>query len=431
MLSLLEVLAFIAAIAAALPCAVFFIECLLGSLVAQRSHRASDRPAPRTALLMPAHNESPGITATLAPLVAQLTPPDRLLVVADNCDDDTAALAAQSGATVIERHDATRRGKGYALAFGLEHLAKDPPEVVIIVDADCQVEPGGLFTLATMARDLDRPVQADYVLTPPERPKGLAVVSALAFLVKNRVRPRGLAALGLPCLLTGTGMAFPWQVIRKAPPTDDNLVEDMVMGLALAELGHAPMLCADARVSSALPDRTQAAQSQRKRWEHGHLATLLEHGPRLLFRGVTRGRAELLALGLDLMVPPLSLLVALLLAGLAFTGACVLLGTGAAPFWLFVANLAAIGCGVVMGWFAHGRSLVRARDLGAIPLYVLWKIPLYFSFFARGKQRDWERTERQARGPDRVGHELHREIDTPPSTSSAVPVVNDDASDTK
>ena len=42
-------------------------------------------------------------------------------------------------------------------------------------------------------------------------------ISALAFLVKNQVRPRGLARLGLPCLLTGTGMAFPWAVIRGAP----------------------------------------------------------------------------------------------------------------------------------------------------------------------------------------------------------------------
>ena len=56
-------------------------------------------------------------------------------------------------------------------------------------------------------------------MLPPTEPEGLAVISALAILVKNRVRPLGLHALGLPCLLTGTGMAFPWQVIRKAPAT--------------------------------------------------------------------------------------------------------------------------------------------------------------------------------------------------------------------
>ncbi len=395
MLTFLEVLAYLAALAVALPCAVFFIECILGALVTPRAHAASALPPPRTALLMPAHDESAGIAATLAPLIPQLTAAEHLLVVADNCTDDTAALAARSGAAVIERRDPERRGKGFALAFGLDHLAKDPPEVVIIIDADCQVAPGSIQRLSQMARDLDRPIQADYVLEPPERPQGLAVVSALAFLVKNRVRPRGLAALGLPCLLTGTGMAFPWRVIRKAPPTDDNLVEDMVMGLALAELGHPPMLCAEARVSSMLPDRAQAAATQRKRWEHGHLATLLEYAPRLFARGLSKGRLDLVALALDLMVPPLSLLVALLLAGLTFTGVSAFVGTSAIPFAILAASFAALGCGVLAGWFAHGRALVRARDLGAIPLYILWKIPLYFAFFAKGRHRSWERTERR------------------------------------
>jgi cellulose synthase/poly-beta-1,6-N-acetylglucosamine synthase-like glycosyltransferase len=258
------------------------------------------------------------------------------------------------------------------------------------------VSPGSLARLANMARELDRPIQADYVLEPPSRPQGLAVVSALAFLVKNRVRPRGLLALGMPCLLTGTGMGFPWQVIRKAPPTDDNLVEDMVMGLALAQLGYAPMLCADARVSSVLPDRTQAARSQRKRWEHGHLATLREFAPKLFGQGLKQGRADLIALALDLLVPPLSLLVALLIAALGFTAVCAWLGASVVPLALCAANLFALGTGVLLAWFAHGRSLVRARDLGAIPLYVLWKIPLYFSFFTKGRHASWDRTERSA-----------------------------------
>jgi cellulose synthase/poly-beta-1,6-N-acetylglucosamine synthase-like glycosyltransferase len=390
----LEVLAWIVALAAAVPCFVFFVECVLGSLVPQRARAPGQSPGPRIAVLVPAHNESSGITPTLVGLTSQLAPGDRLIVVADNCSDDTAAVAAQSGATVIERHDAERRGKGYALAFGLEHLAQDPPDVVIIVDADCQVSPGSLARLAHMARDLDRPIQADYVLEPPSRPQGLAVVSALAFLVKNRVRPRGLLALGMPCLLTGTGMAFPWEVIRKAPPTDDNLVEDMVMGLALAQLGYAPMLCAEARVSSVLPDRTQAARSQRKRWEHGHLATLREYAPKLIGQGLKQGRADLIALALDLMVPPLSLLVALLIAALGFTAVCAWLGASIVPLAICAANLFALGTGVLLAWFAHGRSLVRARDLGAIPLYVLWKIPLYFSFFTKGRHASWDRTER-------------------------------------
>ena len=35
-------------------------------------------------------------------------------------------------------------------------------------------------------------------------------------VVRNRVRPRGLRRLGQPCHLTGTGMAFPWEVLPPA-----------------------------------------------------------------------------------------------------------------------------------------------------------------------------------------------------------------------
>jgi hypothetical protein len=189
-------------------------------------------------------------------------------------------------------------------------------------------------------------------------------------------------------------MAFPWPVLRKAPPTNDHLVEDMVMGLELAQLGHAPRLCAEVCVTSALPEGEKAASGQRKRWEHGHLATLLTHAPKLCARGLQTGRIELVSLALELLVPPLSLLVIMLLAGTLACGLAFALGASWLPLAITGLSLSAIGIGVLAGWFAHGRDLVRARDLLAIPLYILWKLPLYFSFFARRKQRAWERTER-------------------------------------
>jgi cellulose synthase/poly-beta-1,6-N-acetylglucosamine synthase-like glycosyltransferase len=395
MLVLLDTLFWVLAIALAAPCVVFFVECLLGSLTRAPASTETDAlPRPRIAVLVPAHDESGGITSTLSGLREQLAPGDVLLVVADNCSDDTAAVARAAGAQVIERHDPARRGKGYALAFGLDHLAQDPPQVVIIVDADCAVSDGALARIAKLALHTDRPVQADYLLRPPQDAKGLSVVSALAFIVKNRVRPRGLHALGLPCLLTGTGMAFPWPVIRMAPPTEGNLVEDMVMGFDLAYLGHAPLLCPDAHVTSELPQRTQAASSQRRRWEHGHLATLLAHAPRLLREGVRQRRLGLLALAGDIAVPPLSLLVILVMFGALLASGYALLSGSFLPACLLWTCLGMVGVAVILAWFVHGRSTLRAGQVLSIPLYVLWKVPLYFSFLTRGRQGTWERTDR-------------------------------------
>jgi cellulose synthase/poly-beta-1,6-N-acetylglucosamine synthase-like glycosyltransferase len=391
-----ELALIVIALGAALPCAVFFLECLLGSVFPSRREQIDAGPRPRTAVLVPAHDESAGLAPTLADVTAELGPGDRLLVVADNCSDDTAAVAAASGAQVVERHDAERRGKGYALAFGLEHLSKDPPDAVIIVDADCRISPGSIDRLSRLAVLHGRPVQADYLLQLSQHSKGRPLINALAFLIKNRVRPRGLAVLGLPCLLTGTGMAFTWEVIGKAPPTKDHLVEDMVMGLELARLGYPPMLCSHAHVSSVLPERTQAAMTQRKRWEHGHLATLLAYGPKLLTQGVAQARIDLVALALDLMVPPLSLLVLMVLGGALVSALALLAGGSAIPLAIFILNILAVAFGVLIGWFAYGRTLIGVWQLLAIPLYVLWKIPLYFAFFARRRQVGWERTERSA-----------------------------------
>jgi cellulose synthase/poly-beta-1,6-N-acetylglucosamine synthase-like glycosyltransferase len=397
----------VVAVLLAVPCAIFAIECFLAVLPggkrplptgANPDPEAATGPGVRFALLVPAHDEAAVIGETLRSLTAELGPRDRMLVVADNCTDDTASLAHQAGAEVAERADPERRGKGYALAFGLERLAADPPDVVIVFDADCWVASGSLRLLAEQARAAHRPVQADYLLSPPGSPSPLALVSAFAFLVRNRVRPLGLARLGMPCHLTGTGMAFPWDVIRLAPPLGSSLVEDLLMGIELAIMGYAPIYSGDVRVVSVLPDGKKAARGQRKRWEHGQLATLRTKAPGLIIRGIATLRPRLLALGLDLLVPPLALLVGMLVVAFLLTGA--------ASFWLHASwfapevvgiSLVVVGAAVVLAWLRFALRVIRPVQMLMIPFYLLWKVPLYLSLLIRGRQRTWERTERSAK----------------------------------
>jgi cellulose synthase/poly-beta-1,6-N-acetylglucosamine synthase-like glycosyltransferase len=317
-----------------------------------------------------------------------------ILVVADNCQDDTPARAEQSGVKVVRRVDRDRRGKGYALEFGLNELAHDPPDVVIVVDADCHVEPGSLKILAQRAYDTDRPIQAEYLILPP-RLEPRTAINALAFMIKNRVRPLGLARLGLPCQLTGSGMAFPWKVIRSAPPMHDHLVEDMMMGLELARQGKAPLFCPEARIKSELPEREQAQEGQRRRWEHGHIATLLEQGPKLVLEGLREGKIDLIALGLDLMVPPLTLSV-LALAAVVGVNTVLALGLGASaiPLLMSAGALVAVGLAVLTAWIGQGRDLVPLTYALEVPRYMAWKLPLYRAF-AGQRQATWEQTERR------------------------------------
>src|SRR5262249_1951333 len=156
--------------------------------------------------------------------------------------------------TVVEREDAERRGKGYALDHGVRFLAEKPPDVVVFLDADCNIGAGALDELVRGTSMSGRPLQAVYLMgTPPEEPTARQQLSAFAFQFKNQVRPLGLHRLGLPCLLTGTGMALPWDIAAKAELATANIVEDMKLGLDLAVDGRAPQLCPQALVTSELP----------------------------------------------------------------------------------------------------------------------------------------------------------------------------------
>jgi cellulose synthase/poly-beta-1,6-N-acetylglucosamine synthase-like glycosyltransferase len=386
-------------IALFVPSAVLYVECVAALLPDRTARRAeAGRVASSVVVLIPAYDESRVLRRTLAGVVAELGPNDKVLVVADNCTDDTAALARAAGAEVLERVDPANRGKGFALDAGIAYLAFDPPDVVVVLDADCDVVPGSIRRLADAAARHGRPAQAEDLLTVPERATPLARVSALAFLVRNHVRPMGLRHLGLPCHLMGTGMAFPWDVVAAAPSAGSHLAEDIEMGIELASMGFPPVYCPGARITSATPKKASAAQGQRRRWEHGHLETLVHRVPRLLWRGIRQRQMHLVAMGLDLLVPPIALLILLLAAGLASTLLVKVLGGSSLPLALFTMAFAFVFTAIFAAWLKFGRTTFPARYLVMIPWYIAWKIPLYLQFLFRGPYHHWERAERSASG---------------------------------
>jgi cellulose synthase/poly-beta-1,6-N-acetylglucosamine synthase-like glycosyltransferase len=381
-----------AALLVAVPFVVLAIEALAALLPARRIRQAGERPG--CAVLIPAHNEEAGIAATVANVRDQLVPGDRILVVADNCRDGTARAAADAGAEVTERSDPDRRGKGFALDHGLRHLENIPPGVVVVVDADCLLGTGALDALVRQATTTGRPAQGVYLIGTGQETDPRRRLSAFAVMLKNEIRPRGLDQLGLPCLLTGTGMAFPWGTMKTARLGTGNIVEDMKLGVDLALAGHPPRLCPGARLSgAAAPDR-KATIKQRTRWEHGHVHTMLTQAPRLIGAGLLRLRPGLIGLGLELAIPPLSLLAAV---WAVLLGVCLLWWQTNDGSWapaLTLASAAVLaGVGVLFAWARFGRRMLPARTLVLAPVYVLWKLPIYLKLLGR-REKSWVRTER-------------------------------------
>lgn len=383
----------------AVPVGVFLLQILLagrmpGAQPGETNSAAGDnRDAPAVAVLVPAHNEEAVIGETLATLARELRPQDRLLVVADNCTDRTASLAREAGAGVVERQHDTLRGKGYALDFGVQHLAQRAPGVLVIVDADCQVSAGAIQRVATLAHQTGRPVQALYLMLPPDAASFKQRVAAWAWRLKNWARPRGWKRLGLPCQLMGTGMAFPWPMVQSMDLANGHLVEDMKLGAELALAGTPPLLCEDALVTSTFPTGEAAQQSQRKRWEHGHLSVLMGLAPSLLWRAVKARDVLALGLALDLLVPPVALLGALLLSFGLVSWMHAFAGGAGKPLLAMIFLTSVFTLAVWRAWRGWGRDLIRGSEWLHLPIYVLAKLPVYASFLSR-RQKEWVRTDR-------------------------------------
>jgi cellulose synthase/poly-beta-1,6-N-acetylglucosamine synthase-like glycosyltransferase len=391
-MSVLEGLLIGAAVVLAIPTCVLLGQVLL-AMPAHRKREIPDGRHPRVAVLVPAHDEALVIGETLRRVREQLASGDRLLVVADNCSDDTATLATEAGAEVVERFDARHRGKGYALDFGVNALRADPPEVLVIVDADCDVGPGAIERIARVSRDSGRPVQALYLMRAPSNAGIGRKVSELAWLVKNYVRPLGGHRIGMPCQLMGTGMAFPWESVHVASLATGHIAEDVLFGINLARAGTPPLFCPDALVTSEFAASEIGARSQRQRWEHGNLGLIVSHAPRLFALGVSRRDARLLGLALDLAVPPLALLT-LAVAVLVLVSAVVAyLSTIVKPLVVSTAVMASLVTAVVSSWARYGRGIVSLGQLAFAPIYALRKIPMYVGFLTR-RQVEWVRTRR-------------------------------------
>jgi cellulose synthase/poly-beta-1,6-N-acetylglucosamine synthase-like glycosyltransferase len=384
----------------ALPVIVFAVEVIAALPRRAPVEVAPGDPGPRTVVLVPAHDEEHGIGTTLRAIGRGLGPRDHVLVVADNCTDGTARVARETGAQVVERRDAQRRGKSFALEYGIAQLRGSPPEVVTIVDADCQADPDSLRALARQAVATRRPVQALYLMHAPPELGIPGRIAEFAWRVKNEARPLGMLRLGLPCHLTGSGMAFPWQLISGAKLASGHLAEDMQLGIELAAAGAGPLFLPESRVYSRFAANAAGAASQRTRWEHGHLQVITTEVPRLAWRALRTGNAKLFGLALDLCVPPLALLVLLSVASLALSALLTLVpGVPRQVLVIPAGALLLMALAVLAAWARFGREVLPFRDLLLIPFYVLRKVPLYLRFVT-ARQKDWVRSQRDGRPPE-------------------------------
>jgi cellulose synthase/poly-beta-1,6-N-acetylglucosamine synthase-like glycosyltransferase len=379
-----------------IPVVTLFVEVVFARLPSRDDllEKTDDESCARAVIIIPAHNESVGILPTLSDLTPQLGANDRLIVVADNCSDDTAAVATSAGAEVIERNDLLRIGKGYALAHGLASVKDKPPEFVIIIDADCRVQHNMVARLKQACATFDTPVQACFLMVAAEQSPINHVLAEFAWIIKNWARPLGLFRLGFPVQLMGTGMIFPWRLIKSAAVASDNLVEDLKLGLDLAAAGHAPRFYPHVIGTSEFPLSMKGTNSQRQRWVQGHVRMILGEAPKLLLHALITRNWRLLVLVVDLAVPPLSLLVFLIIATFLAGLALILIGGSFTAAAIAGANFFILGFSIFLTWFRFGQEVISLRELALVAPQIWRKLPFYLNVYLGKRTTSWVRTDR-------------------------------------
>jgi len=176
--------------------------------------------------------------------------------------------------------------------------------------------------------------------------------------------------LGLPCQLMGTGMAFPWRQIAHSSLASGRIAEDVALGLQLALDGHPPQFH---RARSSCRSRRPTAagrNAQRTRWVHGYLSVLREYLFKLIAASIGTRNLAVLALALDLAVPPLSVLV--LAAGISFFASATWFLVSGALAPIIASLLLNLGFGALSGHrvgilrpgsHRAGGSLASLRDM--------------------------------------------------------------------
>lgn len=341
-------------------CAALYLVLLAFASFGRRSVEAAP-PRSRIAVLVPAHDEAVLVGRCVSSLREQSYPSDlyEIVVIADNCTDDTAARAAAAGATVLVRTAPDARGKGPALRWAMDRLLQSNPDLdaLAVVDADSVADPGLLGALVARL-ELGAPVvQAEY-LGRDEDQSIRSELRAAAFLLFHRVRFGGRAVLGLPCHLVGNGMLFSRAVLADHPWDAFTSAEDLEYSVDLRLAGVRPVYAGEARLAAPVVGRGRAAQVQRLRWEGGRFHVVRTRLPLLLAAVFVHRRWSLVDAAVDLAVPPLGLLAAGSLLG-ALLGV-LLLAAGVADWWAVVPWLvavAAVPTFVVVGLAAgHARA---------------------------------------------------------------------------
>jgi 1,2-diacylglycerol 3-beta-glucosyltransferase len=356
-------------------------------------------PSSRLLVLIPAHDEAPLIGACVGSLLGQIYPAAlrRIVVIADNCTDATAAVALEAGATIMVRNDPAAPGKGRALRWAMDHVLASTwqADAVIVMDADSTADPDLLRRLERELAAGHPVVQAECVLqAAAESPR--QQLERVAVALRLDLRFAGRAALGMPAVLSGNGMLFSSRILEQFPWNAFSAVEDAEYALRLRLAGVKTRYARGARVYAPANSSERGATTQGLRWEGGRFALMRSWLGPMARRMLRRRDWRLLDMVVDLAAPPLGMLSAAALLGTGAVMALVLVGV-VAPWTLLPWATAAAGLAiyVLIGMRLSGApGSAYLALVSSMPRFLVRKLRIYGRLLRGFDPNLWVRTER-------------------------------------
>ena len=230
-------------------------------------------PEKNFAIIVAAHNEE-NVIGQLVENLHLLNYPDKLyeiFVVADNCLDNTAAIARQGGAKVYERTNQLEKGKGFAMEWMFNHLFRMEQkfDAVVVFDADNLVHPDFLMEMNSRLCKGERLIQG-YLDSKNPNDTWVSGVFSISFWVVNHIWHLAKYNIGLSSVLGGTGMCISMDILRKYGWGATCLTEDMEFTMKALLEGIPTTWAHDAIVYDEKPLTFMQSWNQRKRWSQGH-----------------------------------------------------------------------------------------------------------------------------------------------------------------
>lgn len=268
-------------------------------------------PKKTFAVIVAAHNEQ-AVIGQLIDNLQKLEYPKELydiFVVADNCSDNTAAIARAGGAIVYERTSSVGKGKGFALEWMFNQLfaMERQYDAIVVFDADNLVHPRFLLEMNNRLLKGDKLIQG-YLDAKNPYDTWVSGTFAIAFWVIDHIWHLAKTNIGLSSVLGGTGMCIATDVLKRHGWGATCLTEDMEFTMKSLVEGIKTTWAHDAIVYDEKPLTFRQSWNQRKRWAQGQFDVAQRFIPKMIQAGIAQRDIRILDGCLHLLQPHFLLL---------------------------------------------------------------------------------------------------------------------------